>query len=146
MITVENNGKELVATNYWRSEHAIRGYVYVSVNAGCLRIMIPKASNIDVNEMRSADIVLITRCLWATEKGLRDAVEILFEDHTASPYCLHLVVEQFDMVPAASDRDRPGDAPRWRVAVYTEQGKQFEIPARLRLTKKLPYMKEWNND
>jgi hypothetical protein len=33
MFTFENNGPEIVSTNYWLSEHAQRGYVYLSINA-----------------------------------------------------------------------------------------------------------------
>ncbi len=143
-IEVKNNGQELIETNYWQTAKARAGYIYVTINAGCLRVLVPSSAVVDIEDMRTGKVVLATRGIWQSEKGQRDAIELLFEDYSDSPYCLHLVVEQFDMVPATADRDRPGDDPRWKIAVYTESGKQFELPARYRLAKKLPYLRPWS--
>lgn len=143
MICIENDGQKIISTNYWDTPHAKeRGLVYLSINAGCFRLLVPKGKGISLDELRTAFVVLVSRGPW-TEMGKSDGLELLFEDGSASPYCLHIVTEQCDRLPLDSDRDRKGEAPRWRFAVYTQEGLQFECPARYRLTKRIPWMKEW---
>ncbi|MDR2551430.1 MAG: hypothetical protein LBD10_14665 [Desulfobulbus sp.] len=141
LLSFKNDGTELVATNYWQSEYAAGGYVYLTINAGCFRLLIPPRG-LSLEDMREASVVLITRAPWP-EMNKHDALEILFEDNSDAPFCLHIVPEQADSMPAERDRDRPGQPPKWTFAVYTEQGKQFELPVRYRLAKKLPCLKPW---
>lgn len=140
----ENDGPELLSTNYWESEHAGKGFVHVTINAGCLRLLVPKGKGISIDEMRTAEVVLITRGPWK-EQGKHDGLEVLFEDNSNSPYCLHLAPEQVALFPKDSDRDRPGQEPKWTFAVYNEDGKQFECKARFRKAKAIPYMKAWRD-
>ncbi len=144
IIKVTNDGQKIVSTNYWETDLA-RKYCYVSINKGCFRILIPEnVPQISLKEMRTGKIVLVTRGKMETGQGEKDCFEFLFEDYTESPYILNLDVKQFDMLPSSSDCDRPGDKPRWKVAVYTKEGKQLELPARYRLAKELPYMQAWD--
>lgn len=144
MIQIENDGPELIWTNYWDTEHAKAGYVYLTTNAGCFRLLAPPGKGLSLDEMREASEVIITRAPWP-EMGKHDALEIMFEDGSNSPYCLHIVSEQVDRMPLDSDRDRPGEPPRWKLAVYNQDGKQVELPARYRRAKKLPYLKAWKS-
>lgn len=68
----------------------------------------------------------------------RDALEILFEDGSESPFAVHLLVEQADRVPAASDEGRT-----FRLAIWTENGKRGEMPARYRRVPRLPWLEPW---
>jgi hypothetical protein len=145
LITVENDGAELVATNYWHTENAKKGYVYLTVNAGCFRLLVPRGKGLSLDDIKSGKVALVTRGPWP-EMGKHDALELLFEDYSDSPFILHIVAEQVDRMPLDSDRDRPGQPPRWKLAVYNESGKVCEMPARYRKAKKLPYMKEWRDD
>ncbi len=142
MITIQNDGPELVETNYWESEYARNGYVYLTINAGCFRLLVPDGKGIPVEDLKTGQVVLVTRGPWP-EMGRHDALELLFEDYSDNPFCLHIVPEQVDRMPLDSDRDRPGQPPKWTFAVYTRGGKVHEAPARYRKAKKLPYMKEW---
>lgn len=142
-IRIENDGPKITATNYWQTEHAKRGYVYLSINAGCFRLLVPKGRGIPLDDMRVADIVLVSRGPW-TEAGKPDALEILFEDRSENPFCLHIVPEQCDRLPVERDRDRKGTPPRWMFSVYNEDGFILEIPARYRIVKRIPWLKGWD--
>lgn len=149
IIKTVNNGPEIVSTSYWHTEAALRGYVYLSINAGCFRLLVPDAF-VAVNSwikeaIIGADCVIITRGPWR-EMGKSDGIEILFEDHSDEPYALHIVPEQVELMPAASDRDRPGQNPKWTMLVYTENGEYpVKMPVRFRVAKEIPWLKPWSD-
>jgi len=142
MITIENDGQDITGTNYWETEHAGRGLVYVSINAGCFRLLIPDARVSEIGEMRTAREVIVSRGPWP-KMGRHDAVELMFEDDSDEPYALHLSTESFDRLPLPADRDRPGQEPRWKLSVWTTSGKALELPCRYRVVKSIPCMKPW---
>ena len=42
ILKFENDGPLIVASNYWESEMAAAGKLYVSINAGCFRLLVPR--------------------------------------------------------------------------------------------------------
>jgi hypothetical protein len=46
VLTFVNDGPLLVASDYWQSEMAAAGKLYVSINAGCFRLLVQKASTL----------------------------------------------------------------------------------------------------
>ncbi len=144
MIVVENNGAEIASTDFFKSELARGGYIYVTVNAGCLRLLIPAAADkkkFSIKEMKTGKVALVSRGLMQSRDGSRDVFEILFEDYTDNPFVIFFGVEQIDIAPGGEDV--PGEPPKWKLAVYTERGKEFEIPARFRKVTSIPFLKEW---
>jgi len=93
--------------------------------------------------MATAREVIISRAAWP-DMGKHDALEVMFEDDTDNPFVLHLVSEQADHMPLDSDRDRPGQPPRWKFAAWTQDDKKLELPCRYRKVNKIPYMKPWS--
>lgn len=145
LITFENDGQELLKTNYWQSEACEKGYAYLTLNAGCFRLLVPTGKGLPIDDMKTGKVVLVTRGPWP-EQGKNDALELLFEDYTDSPFVLHIVSGQVDFMPRDSEQDSKGQEPKWKFAVYTEKdGKVFEAPARYRRAEKLPYMAEWGD-
>jgi hypothetical protein len=41
-MEVRNADQEVRATTYWGTEHASRGYLYLSFNGGALRVLVPE--------------------------------------------------------------------------------------------------------
>lgn len=142
LIEVQNNGPELIHTNYWITKIARKGYLFLSINAGCFRLLVPPANESELKEMRTGEIALITRGAWP-KYGKADAIEILFEDFSDAPYCLYLSSEQCPTMPLDRDIDKQDQPPRWKLAIYTMNGKLFEMPARYRKADALPFMKQW---
>ncbi|THF64330.1 hypothetical protein [Pseudothauera rhizosphaerae] len=137
MITIENDGPHLVRTNYWDSAPAQRGYCYLSWNAGCGRLLLPDAMAGDVREMQPAQYVIVSRGPWAGQGG-REGIELLFEDRSDSPYCLHLSVEQSDRL--LPDADQGGN---FSVAVWTRAGLQITLPGKYRHVAAIPCLDPW---
>lgn len=52
-IRVTNHGPLLLSSNYWKSELAAAGKLFVSVNAGAIRILLPPQLYGDLADMRS---------------------------------------------------------------------------------------------
>lgn len=119
MLTISNSGPLLVETNYWQSEHALRGYVYMSANAGAWRLLLPAASAAQLPEMKTGKAVLIEK-----NSAGGNAWDIVFEDGTDSPFCVTLGQAQFDRAVT------PGQC---RLLVYTPDGLQLDLPCTVRL-------------
>ncbi len=139
-IKVANDGPEIIETNYFDTEHAGRGYCYLSPNAGTFRLLVPDRITGEIEEWRSAREVIISRGPWP-DMNKADALEILFEDDSDSPYVLHMTSGQVERMPLDADRDRKDRPPRWKLAVWTRDGKILELPCRYRVVKKIPYLK-----
>jgi hypothetical protein len=52
VLTFENDGPLLVASNYWQSEIAAAGKLYVSINAGCFRLLVPQSQHAVISDIR----------------------------------------------------------------------------------------------
>jgi hypothetical protein len=135
LITIKNDGQEIVETNYWASDYFMRGAVYLSINAGAFRLLVP--SQIPIDDMVAADEVIVTRGAWP-EAGKHEALELMFEDYSDNPYCIHIGSEQIDRPPADSDRHKS-----FVFAIWTQDGKVKELPARYRKANRIPFMKPW---
>lgn len=135
IITFENEGQEIRATSYWTSEYFRRGVVYLSTNAGAFRLLVPPQMSIE--DMVAADEVIVSRGAWPAA-GKRDALELLFEDYSDNPFCIHIGPEQIDRMPSDSDRHKT-----FVFALWAQAGKVKELPARYRKVKRIPYLKPW---
>jgi hypothetical protein len=142
LITIENDGAEITYTNYFNSDHAARGYVYLSINAGAFRLLIPDRMISEIAEWRTAREVIISRGPWP-DMSKSDALEILFEDDSDNPYALHIASEQADRMPLDTDRDRKDQPPSWKFSAWTREGKTLELPCRYRLVKRIPWLKSF---
>jgi hypothetical protein len=115
-IGIANKGQDIGDTNYWGTEQALAGLCYVSMNAGAIRLLVPKPIEGYVEEMKTGKRVSI-------EKGYQDprCVDIVFEDGTHSPFFVAIARQQMDCILA----------PRKRVpfSVWTEAGKQLQLLA-----------------
>jgi hypothetical protein len=137
-LVFENDGPKLVSTNYWQTENAARGLIYLSTNAGCVRLLLPpaRAGVAEVADMTAnvAEVVL-TRGLFEGKY----CVEVMFEDRSNSPYCIHIDSKQCDRRWIPEDERK-----QWTFAIYTELG-QIAIFTRcfLRRAARLPYAKPW---
>jgi predicted transport protein len=144
VITIENDGQRIISTNYWQSEYARKNIVFLSVNSGMLRLLLPINFERDISEMKTGKDVIVS---IGTLSGVEKSYEILFDDHTDNPYCLHFGNAQADRVPNKDDGGRAD----LRLLIYTK--KKFEETlqpdhifenVKLRFVKTLPCMKPWS--
>ena len=101
--------KTLIETDYWDSEMAMCGVLQFSVTPGFIRILIPDSQVDMIPEMLGGkEIVLSHRP--GPDGGKDSVVEILFDDHSDSPFSLLVDSKLWDRIP------EPGS--KWNIEVY----------------------------
>lgn len=139
ILTIRNNGAELAETNYWQSEQAACGFLYLTWNAGCARLLVPPVAEVMLPSMTAARAVVISRGPLVTGSGVvRDALEVMFVDGVVVTLATTLSVEQSDRLPGNDP-----DTQSFDVAVWTARGKQVGLPGRSRLVSRLPCLETW---
>jgi hypothetical protein len=135
MIIIANKGQAIESTNFYDSEHAAAGFFFLSWNAGAARLLVPDAQKPALREMKTGKFVVISRGPFETGK---DMLELMFEDHSDSPFCLHIGVDQCDrLIP---ETEQGGG---FLVSVWTKGGMKLCLPGKYREVDKIPYMREW---
>ena len=137
MLKIGNRGQMILATNYWESEQARAGYFFLSWNAGAARLLVPDVQKAVLREIKGAREVIISRGPW-TDHGGREALELLWEDGSDNPFCIHLVAEQCDrLIP---DTDQGGG---FVVTAWTRGGLKGRWPGRYRVVAEIPCLTPW---
>jgi len=141
MIEIQNHGPLIITTNYWESEQAAVGKFYCSVNAGAIRVLVPAVHREAIEDMRAARHVILSRGPWL-DQGLAEAVELLFDDETNSPFALHLSPESFDLLPVEPPAGR-----EWVLSAWNEKKsrphKAVERPCYWRRVPRIPWLRPW---
>jgi hypothetical protein len=117
LLQIKNDGPNIVETNFWDSDFAVRGLLYLSANAGVLRLLVPDSQLQYLAEMRTGRSAAIERSMFS-----RTAVDIVFNDGTQTPFSVAIEPQQTDRTL------KPGEA---TLAVWTRAGKQLELPCRI---------------
>lgn len=136
MIIIQNDGQRVLNTNYWISEHAEAGLFFLTWNACAGRLLVPDVQERALREMRGASMVIVSSGPWS-EHGGRPALELLFEDGSDAPFCLHLVAEQTDrMLP---DTNQGGG---FVITAWTRRGEKGRWPGKFRRVAAIPCLSE----
>lgn len=133
----KNCGQRLVSTNYWDSEHARRGYFFLTWNAGAARLLVPDSQKPLLREMKGAREVILSRGPWTEQNG-REALELLWEDGSDNPFVIHLVTEQCDRLAPSEDQGSG-----LTVIALTRGGEKGRWAARYRVVTALPSLEPW---
>lgn len=140
-IRVSNHGPLITSTNYWDSDLARQGKVFVSVNAGAVRVLLPPVRYPDLTDMRQAKYCVLSRGPWPAERR-QEAVEIMWEDESQSPYTMHLTPESFDLLPAEPEPGREWICSVW-MAKDGQPHKSLERICHWRRVDKIPCLRAW---
>lgn len=141
LIKTHNDGQALISSTYWGSPLEAAGKLYCSVNAGDIRILLPRSYDRDLDQvLASCHYAIVSRGPWP-KQGLPDAVEILLEDNSDSPYCWHLSHESFDLLPEITDG--------WTLSIWCLHNDQPQLmvryAARLRRVASIPDLTPWSD-
>ncbi len=115
MIEIQNDGQNIVGTNYWEIAQAASGLCYLSGNAGALRLLVPSAAEDLISEMRTGTSVTIEPSLKLPDR----CWDVVFEDGTPSPFFLAIDKQMVDR------KMKPGACV---LSVWTQAGKILELP------------------
>jgi hypothetical protein len=102
MILVTNSGPLIMASNYWGGELDRQGLAFLSINARALRLLMPRTLEPLIPDMATGKIVVASR----PRNPSKYAMELMFDDGSDSPYCVHLSAGQVDRMPPQSDSGR----------------------------------------
>ncbi len=119
MFSIANNGQAMASTDYWGTEHAQRGLLYLSGNAGALRLLVPAAAESMLVEMRTGKRVTVEPSI--TQPG---HIDLVFEDGSDSPFFVAIDRRQIDHKLARGKRIP--------FIVYSQAGEQLRLLAEVR--------------
>lgn len=136
-LIIGNDGQAIKTTNYFDSTRAQRGLLYLSWNARAARLLVPDNQRAAVSEMQSAEYVIVSDGPSAMHHGRR-CIEMLFEDHSDTPFALHISHEQCDRLLPASEH-----GVHFTFSVWTRDGMQLQLPARYRRVRSIPCLMQW---
>ncbi len=139
MLTIKNNGPDIIETNYFESELARRGAFFLSINAGAFRLLVPPGQETVLDDFCAVKEIIVSRGPWVA-MGRNEAIEILFDDHSKSPYSIQMgATEQVDRLPAKEDAGRWYDFSVW---IRWMQGPEciFRSICYFRLAPGIPYL------
>jgi hypothetical protein len=133
-ITITNSAKEIKETNYFDTPHAKQNLIFLSINANCARLLLPDGLTDFLDEMRTGKYVILSSGIYKN----KNAIEILFEDDSDSPFSIHIEAKQCDRILPKQD-----DGIELEFKVYTREGEKLNLPAKFRMVDKLPCLKAW---
>ena len=137
LVKIINAGKKIKETNFWDSELAKYGKFYCSINAGCIRLLVPDNQVHLLSEMKTGKKVILSRGPWP-QMGVDDGFEIMFEDYSNCPFSIHVGTESWDLLP---DQNTTGS--KWQFAIWTRSGCMYQSKCYYRIVDEIPHMKPW---
>jgi hypothetical protein len=140
-IAIQNHGPVIISSNYWESELAQQGKIFVSVNAGAIRVLLPPQSYGWLSDMRTARECVLSRGPWPAESK-PEGIEIMWDDRSDSPFALHLTPESFDMLPAEPEAGREWICSTW-TAKDGRPHKSLERICPWRRVARIPWLRAW---
>lgn len=91
-ITIKNDGKEIIETDYFDSELNQAGKFFLSINAGAFRLLVPDVFSETIKkELQLTEYIEISKDAFFTN--------ILFEDHSDNPYQIQMTNNSLDRIP-----------------------------------------------
>ena len=127
-----NKGGELAETNYFDTELARNGFMFLSWNASVARLIVPDSQIFHIQEMKTGQYCVITRGRMVG----RDTLEIMFEDGSYAPFVIYIDTDQTDRL--IIDDNKP-----FAVVAWTRTGKVAQWDGKYRVARKLPNMQPW---
>jgi len=103
-LIIYNDNQRIAETNYWKTTLSKRGFYYMTLNAGCYRLLVPDNHDDFLREISTASTVTISRGATSQlDTPCTDAFEIVFEDGTNTPYAITMSKEYWDRLPADNE-------------------------------------------
>jgi len=139
ILYIENNGPEIQASNFWDSDLGQSGGLYISVNEGYIRLLVPDCHRKHIDDMRVGAkhmvLSMLPRDAWAPRKF---CIELLVEDGGQTPWSCQLSEGQIDRSAIPEDAGK-----QWRGTVWGRKDgkphKYFERPAFVQIVPRIPW-------
>ena len=137
-LCIANNGPDIIETNYCQSFYGRQGLLFISVNAGAFRLLVPPQRKSAIPNMRRGAKHVV---LSLGEMLGRQMIEWLVEDNSDTPYAVYVETPVCDRLFGPEDVGK-----EWRASVWGfENGKPhkyFERPAYCQIVPTLPWLQK----
>lgn len=144
LLQIANHGPLIVSSTYWDTDLAARGLLYLSINAGAIRLLVPHSARQCISDMRPGARAVVLSILqhdhWPAEGVAGYVAEWLVEDGTTEPWSCHLSAGQLDRIPGPDDVGK-----EWVATVWDRKDgrphKCLERPAYVQIVPSLPWLR-----
>lgn len=140
MITISNKKhyrQDIAHTNYWDSEYARNGHLFLSVSSGAFRLLVPHSHCGEIERLRSCERLIVSRGPWPGQ-GRRLGLELFCQYEDGLPHAIHLGAEQVDIIPG---HDAKADL---TFSAWTAgPNKELERECCFRWVKEIPCLEPW---
>jgi hypothetical protein len=123
VLTFVNDGPLLVASDYWQSEIAAAGKLYVSINADCFRLLVPQSQHTVISDMRPKAkhivVSLLPRDKWVYREY---CLEWMVEDGSDTPWACHLSPGAVNRAPNHEDVGKKWLGSVWHIGALLVGG------------------------
>jgi hypothetical protein len=136
-LVIKNKGAEILSSNFW--DLHIPSF-FLSMNGSAARLLIPDSEIDEIPKMVTAKQVILSRgpCWPELDK---DAIEIMFDDGSRTPYSIQLMEAEIDHLIPALMQGRDFIFSAWKKNAV----KIFERPANFRMVIRLPCLEAWSD-
>jgi hypothetical protein len=140
VFAIGNDGQNihLGITTFFDSEMAVSGYPYLSWNDGAGRLLVPDSLASEIPQMLTGKIAVISRGPLANGQSA-DALELMFDDHSETPYAIQLSVDQCNLMLEESDIGID-----YQLTIWTRGAMVGAMPGKYRRADSLPYLAPWS--
>lgn len=102
-FAIENNWREIVATDYWSTPNGATKTAY-SINAGALRLLVAANSAAEVaREAPTGRVAVLSIGPDKSDPARPERAGLMFDDGSDSPYCMLTDLAAFDVLPSRAD-------------------------------------------
>jgi hypothetical protein len=136
-LVIKNNGSEILSSNFWDLHTSS---FFLSVNGSTARLLIPDSKVDEIPKMVTAKQIILSRGPCWPEMD-KEAIEIIFDDGSRTPYSIQLAEEQIDHLIPALMQGRDFRFSAWKKNAV----KIFERPAKFRMVIRLPCLEAWSS-
>lgn len=103
VYTIQNDGREIVATDWWETPNGAATTAY-SINAGALRLLVAANSAAEVaREAPTGRVAVLSIGPDKSDPARPERAGLMFDDGSESPFCLLTDLAAFDRLPARED-------------------------------------------
>ncbi len=102
-VVIASDGTAITSTTYWSTPNGRHGLLYLSINAGALRLLVPAA----LSALPADAPPVGTSCeVERVDQGSREIVRLRWLDNPETPYEIEIDARQCDRRLPASDAAR----------------------------------------
>lgn len=140
-LIFENDGPDIVATNFWSTPLAAAGAMFCSINAGAFRLLMPRMLEHQTADMVGREVI-ITHGPWPAA-GQSSGLEMMWEDGSDAPFSVFLGAGQIDRVIARDDAGRSITCLAYVRGFSGTPLLAGRWPGKIRMAASLPCLRPW---